>query len=182
MKCKTFIIVCLILFSGKTAISQGKFVGIKLGVIPGEIRNPFSENSRYLVGLKWEFVPKNAIFTLSTEIQYIPKTEIVLTPIALNFRLGRKTKFRTEAGILPIFNLRNIDPPNKKLTLGAVLGIGLEIPASKRLSIITETGFYFIPNREYRVSPAGGSPYTYSEVNRGIFLTVGAQCQLGQNE
>jgi hypothetical protein len=181
MKLKKNIILCLLLISGKYAISQTRYFGIKLGVIPSEIRDPFSENPSYLIGIRGEFAPKNAVFALSTEIQYIPKTEIVLTPIGLNFRLGRRTKFRTMAGILPILNLGNIDPPNKWLTVGAVLGIGIEIPASNRLSIITESGLYFIPNREHRVSP-GGAPYTYSEMNHGIFLSVGIQYQFGQKE
>jgi hypothetical protein len=181
MKPVKLLIILFTILSGSHAFSQEKYVGLRFGIAPSQMANPFKEVTSYLFGIKGEIKPKNAIFTFSTEIQYIPKAQAILTPIGINFRIGKKTKLRLGGGVLPMFSLRSINPPNKLITIGAILGTGIEIPTSKRFSILTECGLYFIPSTDYRISP-GGMPTIVKKINHNIYLSLGVQYHLNKKK
>ena len=175
------LIILFTILSGSHAFSQEKYVGLRFDIAPSQMANPFKEVTAYLFGIKGEIEPKNAFFTFSTEIQYIPKAQAILTPIGINFRIGKKTKLRIGGGVLPMFSLRSINPPNKLITIGAILGTGIEIPTSKRFSILTECGLYFIPSTDYRISP-GGMPMIVKTINHNIYLSLGVQYHLNKKK
>lgn len=178
MKYIKLFIIHVILSYGEYGYAQEKFAGVKLGISHHEIHDIGKENPDYLIGLHSEYKPLSGLFTLSSEIQFTPRSERILIPLGLNFRIGRKTKIRVTGGFLPVVSLRSTD---RTFKIGAHLGTGVEIPTTKRLSILALCGIYFIPTYEYRISH-DGSPYTSKKVIKSPYFCLGIQYQLSTGQ
>jgi hypothetical protein len=178
MNLRALLILSLIIILEHDALSQNKYFGATLGIIPNQLSQPDNKYSGYTIGLKLEYVPKNAIFSVSSDLHYIIHYKTFIAPIAINFKFGNKIKFLINAAVLPYYNRRETDPLNNSFKIGAQLGLGLQILINKQISIISDGGVYLIPFTQSNPSHFGN--YTNSQIaNRLVYIRIGILHEFG---
>ncbi len=158
MHLSKLLLVWILLTFELQCLSQNKFLGVKLGYIPTELSESYTNSSietAISIGVKTEYAPKKGIFSMSAEIHYLSRFEKLLIPLAFNLRFGPGIKFRISAGLVPNINLMKSISPSKFFSIGTQLGFGLEVPIHKQLSIFGEAGNYILPFFKYDTSPGG---------------------------
>jgi hypothetical protein len=130
--------------------SQDHLTGLKAGLINSNffLGDNQVKNSFFFMGLNYEYVPKRAMLSISTEVQYIVHSKVFMIPLSINLKPGNKIKFLASGGILPIIRLEK-KYPNKTIDIGGTCRIGIEYRVNKIISIYGNFGFLFIPGREY---------------------------------
>lgn len=173
------ILIVLLLLITKTH-SQSHFTGIKVGVWNDQFLNGknLAQNSLLFVGANYEYVSKFSFMSVSTEINFVFETDILLLPLLFNFRIGDKFKLIASGGAVPVIRFKKMDP-NKTFTIGAYSKLGFNYSLNKSFSIHSDFGLVFVPSYEFRPSNYA-SNYVVRTVDVFQFISIGCNYSLGR--
>jgi len=179
---RLILILSFIFFLISHVYSEELLIGLKTG-----FNNPnffevdfLKHNSDLFMGLNYEIAPKKSLFSYSMEVQYSFNPKLILIPISINFRPGNRIKYIASGGILPTIRLNRVDPENT-MDIGGLFKIGIDYRINKTISLYSNFGFYFIPNRYYYYSHFGGK-YLEKTIEYGQFINLGINYIISNSE
>ncbi|HYW96333.1 MAG TPA: hypothetical protein VE870_12145 [Bacteroidales bacterium] len=170
---KAIFIISSAIFINCYVYSQEQLIGFKSGFInPNFFKGEYlAKNSFLFMGFNYDYVPGKAIFSISAEIQYVNEPRWFLVPVSINFRPGNKIKFLASGGILPVIRTERV-APDKIIEAGGLCRTGIECKINKSVSLYTNFGLLFIPNRDYHYSHFGDK-YLDKSIYRSQFINLG---------
>ena len=137
MKKPLIILICIL--TTTISISQSIQLGGRFGYIPHSI-NPKDANflspQTFSVGLLAEYTPQKALFTISSEIQYLGKLNQLILPISINLTFGKIIRPRITWGAIPMIRL-SPEYPDVVFGFGMKTGGGIDFRITDKISIST---------------------------------------------
>lgn len=168
---KLLFLICLTVLFTHSLSSQEQSIGVQIGVLNPNFftSNSLQNNSILFYGVKYEYTPKVAFFSLSAALLNV--NNLFLTPISVNLKLGKKLKFIASGGMMPVYRFWNLGF-QKKVELGATWHVGLEYKISKSFSINGSFGNYYIPIRKISYTDFIGGEI-YKVIEKSQFFSLG---------
>lgn len=179
---KLILILGPVIFINSYSCSQEQLVGFGSGFINENFfkGDNLAQNSFLTMGFNYEYVPGNAEFSVSTEIQYFLDPKWFLIPVLINYNPGYKIKFLVSGGFLPLVRLDKTEP-NKTIDIGGLCRTGIEYRVTKTITLSSDFGFMFIPVRYYTFSHFGDK-YTDATLERFQFINLGINYVINTQE
>lgn len=154
--CKSIFLTIILSALSIFSTAQEQFFGIKSGIVEPSFLNKGENSDVAFYGFHYEYVPKNALFSVSADALYLAESKWLITPISLNFRPGEKLRIIASGGALPIFRLQKAEP-NKTLSIGALYKLGAQYQIKNKYSIQLAFGNMLIAYQEETMNHFGGS-------------------------
>jgi len=157
MKKRLLTVLILVIVSNYYAYSQTSLIGIKTGLINYNfLLNEYpNQKSDFYLGLNYEYTLFNALFSVSSEIQYVFDKKWLLIPLSINLKPGKRFKFILSQGIVPVFRI-DYKAPENSIDLGGMLGIGIDYSNHNNYSFYGKFGLMLIPDKFYMGTHFGG--------------------------
>lgn len=135
-------------------ISVGVQNGITLSSVSFKYDDSFQYQS-YSIGLFTEYTPKDAFFSLTSELHYLFDENMLMIPLSINFFIGNRVRPKVMGGLVPVIRF-NPEYPNVVFGIGASYGFGLDILVTDKFTILSHLVWYRLPYK---------STYRYDTVN-----------------
>jgi hypothetical protein len=158
MKTRKLIFIGLMLCIIGKIQAQEKYLGLYTGISfynMTDIHGDDALKNDGLIGLRAEYHPNKAIFSVVGSVQYLTENKYIQVPLTINFLIGNKFKFKIMGGVVPTIRVNTV-APNKSFVIGGQLGIGIEYKISDKCVLFCDLVGYAIPGLEYTPSHSGG--------------------------
>ena len=163
---------------------QNFYYGIKNGLITNALFDQQTEKifpeKSYSFGLIAEYSPYKAIFSFSSEIQYLFVLKTLLFPMLINLGPGERVQYRILGGVVPLIRIKPSDA-DRTLGVGAKSGLGINFKINQKIILAFDIGFNYIPFRTYHYMHYGPTVIDRN-IDRLINLNIGIKYSFIKNE
>jgi hypothetical protein len=174
-KMKGLLIIGLLFLFIDILKAQEKYIGIRSGLLTQDLFNKYDNRlyseKAFFAGINAEYIPRNAMFSISTGIEYFFRYNYLLIPLSVNLYVGRIIKFGITGGVNPLFRLNPV-APNKVFVICGNVGAEISYKINQEFAVFSDFGLQFIPELSYSPSHFGGKPIDRS-TEKFEYLCIG---------